>query len=131
MIVNGIGLQTEIITQKNQGRDLEIFATNPAGQWNRTLIASGTVDDTVEFVATNATLVDPDGDTIQVESFWEDDGTVHRSILRGKPRLGGGSVESLRYLEGQDVLICESRFHPPPSPSKFLPAQITWRFARS
>lgn len=74
---------------------------------------------------------DPDGDSVQVEAWWEQDGTVHKSWLRNKPRVLGDELESTRYLESANVLVCESLFHPPPdSHPKFQQARIVWRFQR-
>lgn len=128
VIVNGIGLQKEYITQKHQGRDLEIYATNPAGNWNRTLKSSGADLEQDTFEAMNTTIRDPDGDMVQVESWWEENGIVHKSWLRGKPRLHGGEIETARYLESNDTLVTTSTFHP--GLSKFEYANITWRFKR-
>lgn len=128
VIVNGIALQKEIILQ--DGPNLQIVASNPAGNWNRTLVASGS--------HTNPILVnlqDPDGDTVQVESWWEENGTVHRSWLRNKPRLLGGAFETLRYLSPDDpnVLLCDSIFHPSPSSTAskgFQYGRVLWKFRR-
>jgi hypothetical protein len=135
LIVNGIALQKERITQKHEGRDLEIYATNPAGSWNRTLVASGT-DENDSYEPVIVTLRDPDGDMVQVEACWEKEGTVHRSWLRGKPRLSGGEFETLRYLdhEDPDILISESIFHPnptAPASKKFRYGQVVWRYQRT
>ena len=120
IIVNGIGFQREAIRQLNDGVELEIVATNPAGNWNRTLVTSG-----------NATIVDPDGDEVQVESWWEGKGTRHRSILRGKPRVQGGVFDTVRYLESDDVLVCEADFVPVhASSNKFARGHVVWKFQR-
>ena len=132
VVVNAIGLQREHIIQKQQGHELEICATNPAGSWNRTLVASGADVGQDIFEPVNASIVDPDGDLVQVEAWWEQGGTVHRSWLRGKPRLYGGAFETVRYLESEDVLICNSTFHPSPdaSTSRFKYAHVVWKFHR-
>lgn len=120
IIVNGIGYQREAIRQLNDGVGLEIVATNPAGNWNRTLVTSG-----------NATIVDPDGDEVQVESWWEGKGTRHRSILRGKPRVQGGVFDTVRYLENDNVLVCEADFVPvQASSNKFARGHVVWKFQR-
>lgn len=124
VVVNGIGYQTEIIRQLNNGVDLEIIATNPAGNWNRTLVASD------ELQPLNATITDPDGDRVQVEAWWEENGTKHKSLLRGKPRVQGGVFETVRYLESDNVLVCESGFHPTPSSMKFKYGFVSWKFQR-
>jgi len=127
VVVNGIGYQTEIIRQLNDGVDLEIEATNPAGNWLRTLVASDAA------APVNVTLTDPDGDIVQVEAWWEDNGSKHKSWLREKPRLRGGSFETTRYLESENVLVCESNFHPSPSAPanlKFKPGHVVWKYKR-
>ena len=54
VVVNGIAYQKEVIRQLHDGVHLEIVATNPVGNWNRTLIASG------ELNPFNVTITDPD-----------------------------------------------------------------------
>eukprot|EP00580_Thalassiosira_gravida_P014127 CAMPEP_0201683992 /NCGR_PEP_ID=MMETSP0494-20130426/52409_1 /ASSEMBLY_ACC=CAM_ASM_000839 /TAXON_ID=420259 /ORGANISM="Thalassiosira gravida, Strain GMp14c1" /LENGTH=295 /DNA_ID=CAMNT_0048167779 /DNA_START=163 /DNA_END=1050 /DNA_ORIENTATION=- len=127
VVVNGIVYQKETIRQLNDGVNLEIIATNPAGNWNRTLVTSE------EENPRNATIVDPDGDEVQVEAWWEESGCRHKSILRCKPRVEGGVFETVRYLEGDgDVLVCESCFTPASSSSskKFKYGQVMWKFRR-
>jgi hypothetical protein len=126
VVVNGISLQKETIRQVNG--DLEIIATsNPAGNWNRTLVASDAIE------PFNITIKDPDGDTVQVEAWWAEEGTRHTSWLGGKPRVQGGSFETVRYLENEDILVCESSFHPSPTASasmNFKYGHVKWRFKR-
>lgn len=123
--VNGIGYQKEIIRQLNDGVDLEITASNPAGDWKRTLVAS---DESKPF---NVTITDPDRDKVQVEAWWEENGTRHKSILREKPVVQGGVFETVRFLESENVLVCESKFHPSPSSvTKFKYGHVCWKFQR-
>ena len=125
VVVNGIGYQKETIQQEYDGVKLKITATNPAGDWSRTLIASD------ELRPMNVTITDPDGDRVEVEAWWEDDGTKHKSLLRGKPRVEGGVFETVRYLESDNVLVCDSSFIPSPqSPSKFKYGHVVWKFQR-
>jgi len=125
VVVNGIGYQKEVIRQLNNGIDVEIVATNPAGNWNRTLVASD------ESRPLNVTITDPDGDKVHVEAWWEGNGTRHKSLLQGKPRVKGGVFETARYLESNNILVCESRFHPAPSSSaKFKHGYVLWKFQR-
>jgi len=123
IVANGIGYQKEIIRQLDGGVNLEIIATNPAGNWNRTLVTS---EDTNPL---NVTITDPDGDKVHVEAYWKD-GIKHTSLLRGKPRVEGGVFETVRYLESEDVLVCDSVFIPPESSTKFKYGQVQWRFRR-
>lgn len=99
-------------------------ATNPAGNWNRTLVASDSAN------PLNTTIIDPDGDAVQVEAWWEDDGTKHKSLLQGKPRVEGGVFETVRYLESEDIMVCESSFLPPASSKKFKYGSVIWKFDR-
>ena len=129
VIVNGIEYQKEAIRQLDNGKNLEINAKNPAGNWNRTLVASD-VDNPVY-----TEMIDPDKDTVNVECWWEGNGTKHKSVLRGKPRVNGGIFETVRYLdeEDEDVLICESSFLPSElerSSSSFKFGHVCWRFQR-
>ena len=126
VVVNGIGYQKEVIRQLNDGIDLEIIATNPAGNWNRTLRASDGI------LPLNVTITDPDGDRVQIEAWWEMGGTRHKSILRGKPNVDGGVFETVRYLKTDAVLVCESKFHPSPSSSveEFKYGYVVWTFQR-
>lgn len=125
VVVNGIKLQKEIIRQINDGADLEIIATNPVGNWNRTLYASPASN------PINTTIVDPDGDSTLVEAWWEEGGTKHKSLLQGKPRVKGGVFETVRYLESDNVLVCNSSFIPSISSStNFKYGNIVWRFQR-
>jgi hypothetical protein len=125
VVVNGIKLQKEIIRQINDGADLEIIATNPVGNWNRTLYASPASN------PINTTVVDPDGDSTLVEAWWEEGGTKHKSLLQGKPRVKGGVFETVRYLESDNVLVCNSSFIPSISSStNFKYGNIVWKFQR-
>jgi len=129
VVVNGIEYQRETIRQLDNGQNLQIIAQNPAGNWNRTLIASD------ENNPMNATIVDPDKDTVNVEAWWEENGTRHKSVLRGKPRLKGGVFETVRYLDevDEDVLVCDSKFLPSElegSSSSFKYGSVLWRFQR-
>jgi hypothetical protein len=125
LIVNGISLQKEIIRQSKDGALMQIVASNPAGNWNRTLVAFAE--------PTNVTVKDPYGDVVQVEAWWGQEGTVHKSWLRDKPRMLGGAFETARYLESENVLVCESSFHPSPTASastNFKYGHVVWKFKR-
>jgi hypothetical protein len=150
VVAGGIQFTREVIEQKEQGRLLTITATNPAANWNRTLVSSSSSEDDPAAAAsttTTITITDPDGDLVQVEAWWQDNGTVHKSWLRGKPRVLGGEFETTRFLRGDDVLVCESKFHPNNNTNSksnnnnsisntiltsgdFRPASVTWTFQR-
>ena len=135
LVSNVLGTTREQVEHDNNSQELVLTSKNPAGEWRRTLLASGSEEPVY------TALQDPDKDSVQVESWWEDQGTVHKSILRGKPRLKGGEFETVRYLEPNvdgsardDIFVVESYFHPSPttttSGSKFRPGYVKWRFSR-
>jgi hypothetical protein len=131
LLVNGIVLQTEYIEQRYQGQELEILDKTPAGSWNRTLVTSGATVQVDRYKARNVTMKDPHGDFVQAEAWWEGMGSVHKSWLRGKPNSYGATIETSRYLEGDDTLVCESAFHPgPEAPASHRYAEIVFRFER-
>ena len=124
-----VGLTREEI--KQNGSSLQIRGTSPVGVWERTLVSSGSDLCNADYEPFNVTFLDPDRDTVNVEAWWADNGTVHKSWLRGKPRVCGGEFESTRYLEPEnDVLVCESVFHPNGATKGFQPAYVKWRFER-
>jgi len=133
-LLGAIGFYKEVVQQ--EGSELSITGTAPIGGWKRVLVASGyqNEDDHEPFEPVYSTFRDPDGDTVSVESWWQDNGRIHKSILRGKPRVKGGEFETTRYLEDGDnnVLVCEAVFHPPPNNDngRFQPARVQWRFQR-
>jgi hypothetical protein len=158
----------ETILQKEGGQSLQLIGTSPGGMWDRTLISSG-IDNTSnddddddgttdrgQYEVVYAKFLDPDKESVTVEAWWDEMGTVHHSFMRGKASVCGGEFESRRYLDyvvdDKDAtkhviqLVCESTFHPfipspPPPPTtldqrpisitsntKFRPAFIQWRY---
>jgi hypothetical protein len=145
LVVQFLGKTSEIIHQTQRGRHLEIVSANPVGQWNRTLVASGTTstDQTNSTTTTTSTssrfffqpilqtVQDPEGNSVHMEAWWEDAGTVHRSWLRGKV---DGVFESSRYLESPNVMVCESTFHPSSSGHSQRQKEkvsVVWRYNRA
>jgi len=132
--VSIVELTTEEITQSDKGRSLCIKGKNLRGVWDRTLVASGSdyendFDETLH-EHTFVDLVTADKERVKAEAWWEDNGTVHRSYLRGGKKYGGGDFESRRYLENDgNTLICESTFHPKEEGTE--PAVIKWTFNRA
>ncbi|KAL3907945.1 MAG: hypothetical protein SGILL_008669, partial [Bacillariaceae sp.] len=142
------GTTRETITQQDHGRTVELDGRTPAGNWKRSLISSGASPTSPQFQVAYAEFLDPDKERVQVEAWWENDGSVHHSILRNKQTVGGGEFETLRYLSDhvddgdanndrvtetkEVVLVTESTFHPSskhlsnPSSSNFKPAHIRW-----
>jgi hypothetical protein len=127
---NLISFTTEQTVQSDQGRVLYIRGTNARGIWERTLVASGNdLEDKDSFEPIFSPILTPQNEAVQAEAWWEDQGTVHRSWLRGLKKYGGGSFESKRYLENDgNVYVCESTFHPDdPLREK---AFMKWKFLR-
>jgi hypothetical protein len=112
-----VAMTTEETEQSEKGKELFIRGKNVRGTWDRTLTT-----------AEPGRIFTADGEDVEGEAWWED-GTVHRSWLRGVKRYGGGDFESKRYLEsGGKVLVCESTFHPKDDTRE--KAKVTWRFLR-
>ena len=130
VVLSTLGLIEDEIRQS--GQNLTMISKNPAGSWTRTLVSSGAEVNQQEYVPIQVTITDPDKDKVQVEAWWEQEGSVHRSFLRLKPRVKGGEFETLRYLENDNVLITESIFHPPKEPNRgaFKPGYVKWKFKR-
>jgi len=125
-----IGVTTEQTEQKEEGRTLFIRGTNARGIWDRTLVTSGADKVNDQFTPLHVPVDTADDERVEAEAWWEDDGTVHRSWMRGLSKYGGGDFESKRYLdEGGKVLVCESVFHPKEKDRKDV--GITWRFLRT
>jgi hypothetical protein len=124
-----IGLTAEHTEQKEEGRTLFIRGTNARGVWERTLVTSGADMLNDKFTELHVPVDTADDERVEAEAWWEDNGTVHRSWMRGLKKYGGGSFESKRYLEEDGkVLVCESTFHPDEQDRKKV--GITWRFLR-
>lgn len=127
--VSIVGLTTEETIQSKQGRELVIRGRNVRGIWERTLFSSGADKKTEQYTPTLTSMVTADAETVEAEAWWEGNGKVHRSFLRGVKKYGGGSFESLRYLQDNGkVLVCESIFHPDDTSRE--KAKMTWRFLR-
>jgi hypothetical protein len=126
-----VEMTTEQVRQEDEGRVLHIEGKNLRGIWERTLVASGSDWDhdykDEEHVKTS--LVTADQEQVQAEAWWESEGSVHRSFLRGVKKYGGGDFESKRYLmDNGNILVCESIFHPRDEEKQR--AEITWKFVR-
>ena len=102
-------IQYDVHDDNGQPTTLTIMDQTPVGSWGRTLLAFK-----------NTTLIDPHGDQIEIESWWEMNTTssiedeeqhhpsrhhhgdrhfsIHKSIVRGKPSFQGGTVETSRYV---------------------------------
>jgi hypothetical protein len=118
-----VALTTEEIIQKKQGRDLTIRGRNVRGVWERTM-RSSCADEKIRLPVVTA-----DGEEAEVEAWWEKNGSMHVSWMRGVQKYGGGDFESKRYIDdyGQ-ALVCESTFHP--SDATREKVQIKWRFRK-
>lgn len=134
LIVRGIalgiiGLTNEYTKQTNEGRQLVIRGINARGVWERSLISSGADGSTATYEPIESPVVTADDEQVKAESWWEENGTVHISWMRGVTKYGGGAFESKRYLENDGkVLVCETVFHP--LDEKREKAEVTWKFLR-
>lgn len=125
-----ISVTTEMTRQSEHGRALLIRGQNARGVWERTLVSSGTEPTIDDYTPLKIPVETADDELVEVESWWEEQGTVHRSWMLGISKYGGGAFESRRYLEQNGkVLVCESTFHP--QDKKQDSASITWRFLRN
>lgn len=130
--VSIVEMTSEEVIQSDDGRSLCIKGRNLRGVWDRTLLSSGSDfdfehKDDDEHV--RVSLVTADKENVEAESWWEKDGTLHRSWLRGVKKYGGGDFESRRYLSDEgNTLICESIFHPHGREKD--KAAITWTFKK-
>lgn len=124
-----IGRTTEKCLQEQGGKKLSIQGTNVRGVWDRTLIASGSEPGLPEFTPTKVPVLTADAEEVEAEAWWEQEGTVHVSWLRGVKKYGGGSFESRRYLEDSGrTYVCQSAFYPNDASKQVL--RLTWRFQR-
>jgi hypothetical protein len=124
-----IGRTTEETKQTDNGKSLLIRGRNLRGVWDRTLVASGTDIGHDEYEPLQIPVMSADSEQVEAESWWEEEGTVHVSWLRGVTKYGGGDFESRRYLnDNGDIYVCESTFHPNDALKE--PLSLTWRFRR-
>lgn len=129
-----IGQTMEELIQTDQGHSLRIRGKNVRGTWDRTLIASGSTKDSPDFDPLISTIPTVDQEMVDAEAWWEDQGTVHVSWMRGVTLYGGGSFYSRRYLEEKEheddetVYACEGffQFNDPKKENN----DLTWRFRR-
>jgi len=126
-----VGLTTEETRQSEGGRKLWIRGKNARGVWERTLTASGADSDAAinDFTPVLTPIVTIDAEKVESEAWWENNGMVHRSWIRGVTKYGGGDFEAIRYLE-QDgkVFVCETTFHP--NDARRDKPQVTWKFLK-
>jgi hypothetical protein len=122
-----IGQTSEETQQTDHGKSLLIRGKNLRGVWDRTLVSSGTDVGIDVYIPLCIPVMTADSEKVEAESWWEEEGTVHVSWLRGVSKYGGGSFESRRYLEdGGDTLVCDSTFYPDDAMKE--PNSISWRF---
>eukprot|EP00804_Cyclotella_cryptica_P023878 CCRYP_010019-RB/>CCRYP_010019-RB protein AED:0.03 eAED:0.03 QI:721/1/1/1/1/0.66/3/533/398 len=131
-----IGSTREETKQMEGGQKLFIKGTNVRGSWERTLEAS----EPSVLTGGNQTqhevqghvlkpMVTADDEEVEVASWWEENGTVHKSWVIGGKKYGGGDFENKRYLtDNGNILVCESIFHPKEEGRE--KAQVTWRFLK-
>jgi len=129
-----IGKTFEELIQTDSGRSLFIHGVNIRGTWDRTLVTSGTSLTDNDFIPLQVPITTVDSEPVEAESWWEDQGRVHMSYLRGVTMYGGGSFVSRRYFEEKEnededvVYACESSFVF--NDTKKEPNSLTWRFHR-
>ena len=129
-----IGSTKEETKQMDNGQQLYIKGTNVRGSWERTLEASETnADATTTQHAVEGHVLKPmttaDDEDVEVASWWEENGTVHKSWVVGGKKYGGGDFENKRYLtDDGNILVCESIFHPNEAGRE--KASVTWRFLK-
>eukprot|EP00985_Skeletonema_marinoi_P034722 scaffold44645_cov95-Skeletonema_marinoi.AAC.1 len=130
-----IGSTKEEAIQSEGGKQLFIRGMNVRGSWERTLEASESdaVEEEGSMHAVEGHVLKPmvtaDEEEVEVASWWEDGGKVHRSWVVGGKKYGGGDFENKRYLsDNGNMLVCESTFHP--SEEGREKATVTWRFLR-
>ena len=129
-----IGSTKEETRQMDDGQQLFIKGTNVRGSWERTLEASETnVDGKTTVHAVEGHVLKPmvtaDDEEVEVASWWEENGTVHKSWVVGGKKYGGGDFENKRYLtDDGNILVCESIFHPNEAGRE--KASVKWRFLK-
>lgn len=113
-------------------RKFRIRSINPKGVWDRTYISSGE-SSSKEFTPLVTSIKTANGDAAQQESWWEKNGSVHKSYICNTPQ---GDFESLRYFEegsNQSVLVCDSIVYAVNKSKgniKEKAGEIVWRFKR-
>jgi len=134
-----IGSTREETRQMDEGRKLYIKGSNARGSWERTMETS---EATTTAVTTSPSprdhaveghvlkpMITADEEEVEVASWWEEGGTVHKSWVVGGKKYGGGDFENRRYLmDDGNILVCESTFHPNEEGRE--KARVTWRFLR-
>lgn len=130
-----IGQTMEELFQTEDGESLRIRGKNVRGTWDRTLVASGTTLSEDDYTPLKSSIPTVDQELVEAEAWWEEEGKVHVSYMRGVTMYGGGSFVSRRYLEENDgddeesvVYACDSAFEF--NDPKKEPNQLTWRFRR-
>jgi len=124
----------EELIQIDQGRSLLIRGKNIRGTWDRTLVASGSTENSPDFQPLITPIRTVDQELVESEAWWEDEGKSHVSWMRGVTMYGGGSFYSRRYFEekenadDEEVYVCEGffEFNDPKKERN----ELTWRFRR-
>jgi hypothetical protein len=134
-----VSRQEFVVTQFDEGRILEFVDIHPLSSnvWNRTIVTNGNRFGTngPEMSREDVNrLKDPQGDPILIEAYWQDNGTVHTSLLRkvddrndGDRSANQGWLQTRRYLfseknhletdkeekkeETKRVMVVETTYH--------------------
>lgn len=129
-----IGQTMEELVQIDQGQSLIIRGKNVRGTWDRTLVSSGSTKNSPDFEPLITPIKTIDQEQVDSEAWWEEEGTVHVSWMRGVTMYGGGSFYARRYLEekkhedDETIYVCYSAFvFNDPEKGKI---DLTWRFRR-
>ena len=132
MAVGLLSMTTDECKQTDNGKSLLIHGRNARGIWDRTLVASGTEVGVTKFTPLSVPVMSAESEQVLAESWWEANGTVHVSWLRGVNKYGGGAFESRRYLENNgQIYVCETTFHRQDADKDDDDdIKITWRFRR-
>jgi len=101
-----IGSTKEEAIQSEGGKQLFIRGMNVRGSWERTLEASESdaVEEEGSMHAVEGHVLKPmvtaDEEEVEVASWWEDGGKVHRSWVVGGKKYGGGKSNWLVMING-------------------------------
>jgi len=136
-----VGFTREEIIQEEDGRRVTIKGKNPRGVWERSLVASGSdLENDGVFKSLSLPSVTADSEPVKADAWWENDGKIHVSWMRGGTKYGGGDFLSKRYLENEtgaqdsEIYVCDSTFYRLDPKTKLAQdkptAYLKWKFRR-
>ncbi len=146
-----VSRQEFVVNQLDGGRRLEFVDVHPLSSvvWNRTIVTSERPENSL-FLGNNTKTIGtsyvnrlkgPQGDQVLVQAYWEEDGTVHTSLLRRVVDEQGekenaenqGWLQTKRYLfpgpdsletqqqnkdEDKRVMVVETTYHSTLNPTE-------------